>query len=146
VTLDSWDDAEAWFAKFAEDEDMRGRMSAINLGLLRGARARWSEALECYFVMGLGMVFSPRGAPYSQWVRVEPRMPDTGRPTVAVSVLTSRPCEPGRPTGGSILGGDVCFVPTAPVVLESFLLQIGEPTSGPSPSAKSASPQDHTVT
>lgn len=129
MTVDSWDDADTRFAEFAEDDDKRGRMSAINLGLLRGARSRWSAALECYFVMGFGMVFSPRGEPYTQWVRVEPRVPNTGDPTVSVSELTCRPFEPGHPTAGSTVGGDICFVPTAPAVLDSFLLQVGEPTN-----------------
>jgi hypothetical protein len=128
VTVDSWDDAEAHFAEFAGDDDKRGRMSAINLDLLRGARPRWSAAAECYFVMGFAMVFSPREAPYSQWVRVESRVPDVGESTVAVSVLTCRPYPPGQPNGGSVLGGDICFVPIAPIVLESFLLQIAEPS------------------
>ncbi len=143
VAINSWNDIEARFAQFAADHDIRGQKSAINLGLLRGARARWSAALECYFVMGFSMVFSPREAPYSQWVRVETRVPVTDAPTVAVSVLTSRPFTPGRSTVGSILGGDICFVPTAPMVLEGFLLQIGQPRGLPESELANVPDHDH---
>jgi len=126
MTADSWDDADTFFAVFERDADDRGAMSNINLHLLRNARPRWSRALECYVVMGFGMVFSPRGAPYTEWVRVEPQLRNCGL-VVAVSLRTSRPLGPSRNTGGTPVGGDICRPETAPVVLESFLLQLGEP-------------------
>lgn len=50
VTVDSWDDAETWFIRFALDREERGRMSAINLSLLQGARFRWSVTLESFLL------------------------------------------------------------------------------------------------
>jgi hypothetical protein len=126
MTADSWDVADAFFAEFEADADERGEMSNLNLRLLREARTRWSKSLECHRVMGFGMVFNPRGAPYTDWVRVEPQFRKAGL-VVAVSLLTSRPLEPHRNSGGTTVGGDICRPETAPAVLESFLLQLGEP-------------------
>ena len=84
--IDSWDEADAFFSGFAEDRDLRGLKAQTNLQLLRAARARWSSQLECFRVMGIDMVFSPRSAPYSLWVRVEPRPESKPDPTVAIAL------------------------------------------------------------
>lgn len=128
VRIDSWDEAEQFFAEFAGDADVRGLKAAANLQLLRGARARWSSQLDCFRVMGIDMVFSPRSAPYSVWVRVEPRPESKPEPTVSIALYDgeNRPSGADWPTRANIIGGDICRVPTAPIVLESFLLQIGD--------------------
>jgi hypothetical protein len=126
--VDSWDEAEAFFSGVAADRDFAGMKAQTNLHLLRTVRERWSTQLECFRVMGVDMVFSPRSAPYSLWVRVEPRPDTKPDPTVAIALYDggTRPSGAGWPKRANVVGGDVCRVPTASAVLESFLLQIGD--------------------
>lgn len=126
--VDSWDEAEDFFGGSGWGDALAGRKATMNLELLRGARARWSSQLDCFRVMGIDMVFSPRSTPYSVWVRVEPRPDSKPDPTVAIALYDgeNRPSGADWPTRANVIGGDICRVTTAPLVLESFLLQIGD--------------------
>jgi hypothetical protein len=124
--LDGWGSAEEFFAALAGDDDPRGRMSAINLSLLRGSRPRWSNQVSCFPVMGICMGFKSAGAAFSEWVRVEPRLDGVSGPTVAVTLQSSGLVRPPMPHWEPVVGATICRVATAPAVLESFLLQIGD--------------------
>ena len=128
--LDGWEWAEEFFGGFAGDDDPRGRMSAINLSLLRGARPRWSNQLGCVPVIGICLGFRTPVKPlFGDWVRVEPRPDGRSGPTVAVTLLGSallRPRTRQTLLMEPVVGATLCRVSTAPAVLESFLLQIGD--------------------
>ena len=124
--LDRWESTEQFFAEFAGDDDVRGRMSAINLSLLRGARPRWSNQVACVPVMGICVGFKSAGAAFSEWVRVEPRPDSVSGPTVAVTLQSSALMRPPMPGWDPVVGATICRMSMAPTVLESFLLQIGD--------------------
>jgi hypothetical protein len=127
VNAEYWDRTDAFFGRFAEDADERGQMSAINLGLLRQARPRWESVLECHFIVGLGLEFRAASVARTEWVKVDPRVGGDTEPLVAVSLLTCRPFTPQQNPGGFVIAGDICRLATGPTVLESFLVQLGEP-------------------
>lgn len=121
-----WQSTEDFFTEFERDQDGRGRMSAINLSLLRRARPRWSNQLSCIPVMGICMGFKSAARDASDWVRVEPRPDHSSGPLVAVTLHRSEHSGPPARHGEQVIGATICRELTAPTVLESFLLQIGD--------------------
>lgn len=124
--LDGWESADEFFARLAGDQDRRGRMSGINRSLLLGARPRWANQLTCIPVMGICMGFKSARTVRSEWVRVEPRPDEEAGPTVAVTLQSSTLLRPPTRYSEPVVGATICRVANAPVVLESFLLQIGD--------------------
>jgi hypothetical protein len=124
----SWSDSESFFLEFIDEPDNRGQLAMINLTLMERLRQRWHSAMECHSIMGFGMVISPRGAPYSEWVRIEPKIRDP-EPLVSVSLRSNGPMRSGLATNGLVVAGTVCRVPTAETVIESYLIQLGGPSS-----------------
>lgn len=123
LTRDRRPSTDEYFSAFGGDDDLRGRMSAINLALLRRARPRWSDQLSCIPLVGLCMGFKSMTGDLPGYVRVEPRRDDPSGPVVAVTlhVPTLR-----WPRDETLIGATICRVQTADAVLESYLLQIGD--------------------
>lgn len=123
LTWDTWSATDEYFAAFAGADDPRGRMSAINLPLLRRARPRWSDQVSCIPLVGLCMGFKSISEDLPGYVRVEPRPDNPSGPVVAVTLYgpTLR-----WPRNESLVGATMCRLETADAVLESYLLQIGD--------------------
>lgn len=118
--------AEEFFGQFEGDDDSRGRKSAVNLVLLRRAQPRWSNQVSCIPVMGISMGFESVVTDTSEWVRVEPRPDDPSGAIVAVTLHSSAHYPPPGRHGEQVVGATICRQSTAPIVLESYLLQIGD--------------------
>jgi hypothetical protein len=75
------------------------------------------------------MGFKSRATGTSGWVRVEPRPDDPSGAIVAVTFHSSAHYPPPGRCGEQIVGATICRQSTAPAVLESYLVQIGDELS-----------------
>lgn len=117
---DTWDEAIQRFRNAGGDTDA----ARAYVMLLESARARWQSVVAVHpWRLDLLDLTPRRASPHT--VQAEFRVRD-GKPVVQFRLGPT-----GSMSAAPTISGDICFLETAPMVLDAFLLQIAVPDATP---------------